>query len=132
MLLNKFSRILIHDGLKVRVTPFHVRLIEALASVYPSPRMPETLFGALWPDADGIDCDNTFGVQVCKLRRLIADAGLPPLIWTRHMLIGLEMPVDMIGEQPDIIPSDLGPLLRELLWSHPNKRGADRILSVLP
>ena len=131
MLLNKFSRVLIHDSLAARVSPFHARLIEALASVYPTPRMPEVLYSVLWPDRD-VDCGNNFNCQLHKLRALISGAGLPPLIWTRHMLVGLEMPVDVIGSQPDIIPSDLGPLLRELLWSHPDKRGADRILSVLP
>ena len=132
MTFNKFSRILVHDGLSVRVTPTHARLIEALAVLHPNPKMPESLFGFLWQEMPDLNCHGLFKVQVCKLRKLIAAAGLPPLIWTRHMLVGLEMPIEMIGEDADVIPGNLGGLLRELLWSHPNKHGADRILSVLP
>lgn len=133
VILDITCRELVEDGKTVRVTKRELDLLSALAKS--SGCAPyDFLIAALWDiELEPEDAFNTMKVHVSKLRSKIRAGGMNPLIVTVFGRgLRLTRPVLIKDAVPDlIVPNKYRAELESLLYSHPNRAAADRVLASL-
>ncbi|HEY8346777.1 MAG TPA: response regulator transcription factor [Symbiobacteriaceae bacterium] len=83
LLLNKSTNRVSRGGSEVELTPKEFQLLWTLAERAGEIVGREELLEALWDDIDFVD-DNTLTVNVARLRRRLAELGLPDAIETKR------------------------------------------------
>lgn len=83
LLLNRANNRVVYNGVESELTPREFRLLLCLAERPGEIVEREELLGALWDDVDFVD-DNTLTVNVARVRRRLADLGLPDAIETKR------------------------------------------------
>lgn len=83
LMLNKTQNRVVHGTSEVELTPKEFRLLWCLAEHSGEIVNREELLEALWDDVDFVD-DNTLTVNVTRVRRRLAELGLPEAIETKR------------------------------------------------
>lgn len=83
LMLNKTQNRVVHGTSEVELTPKEFRLLWCLAEYSGEIVNREDLLEALWDDVDFVD-DNTLTVNVTRVRRRLAELGLPEAIETKR------------------------------------------------
>jgi DNA-binding response OmpR family regulator len=81
--LNKRTNQVSYGGQQAELTPKEFRLLLCLAEHLGQIVSREALLEALWDDVDFVD-DNTLTVNVTRVRRRMADLGLPDVVETKR------------------------------------------------
>jgi hypothetical protein len=128
MILNIPNRELIEGDVTVLLTPKEVQVLHALSrgGYVPTQRLVFVVYG----DGDAVNAELNVQIVICRLRKKLNAIGWTGLIisdygrYTLSRTIKAVTPVD-----PIVIPGVFRGTLETLLYSHPNRAAADRVLA---
>jgi DNA-binding winged helix-turn-helix (wHTH) protein len=133
MILDLGYRELIDGDCRIRLSQLECAFIEAL-SRSPSGLSNKALMQSMWR-GDKPDCARTVSSALMgRIHKKLDKAGQRPLISSIYGFgYRLERPVDILtaGIGPVVIPGDLRAVLESLLYSHPDRVSADRVLACI-
>jgi DNA-binding winged helix-turn-helix (wHTH) protein len=131
MILDIDTRELIDGGCHIRLSRLECALIEALARS-PSGLSNVALVRFLW-NGDAPDSARTIpSALIGRINKKLTEAGRCPLIINRYGLgyrLTAAVDIRVAGIALVVIPGHLRPVLESLLYSHPDRVSADRVLA---
>ena len=131
MILDVSARTLTDGERTATLTPASVTIMRALVRV---DRVSfDALIRALWPNDEPSDAMNTLTTHIYKLRRTLRDADFPPLVGSVFrfgLTLNARVTITNDGGEPAVIPADMVPLLRAILYRTPGA-ASDRLLALV-
>jgi DNA-binding winged helix-turn-helix (wHTH) protein len=131
MILDLDARELIEGDCHIRLSRLECAFIEALAHS-PSGLNYDALMQSMWRGDEPDSAESGIGVVAHRVRQKLVKAGWRPLIGNLYGFgYRLALPVDIrtAGIASVVIPGGLRAMLESLLYSHPDRVRADRVLA---
>lgn len=123
MILDVDARVLI-DGEKVtKLTKREVTFLEAISDANTVSYCK--LIGIFWPDNEPDYAKKMLEILACKLRRALPIGN----VWATGYRLGEPLEIRRSGPGPILIPNEHRAILERLLYSHPDRAAADRVLA---
>lgn len=127
--LDADRRMLVSGSVAVRFTPKETMMVHVLASGRVVPL--NDIISAVWRGNDSEWARIAMQVVIHKIRKKTIASGLGPVIANvrGRGFYALE-PIIVVQSKPDwVVPGAMCKILEELLWSHPDKAKAERLLA---